>query len=68
MAFASPRPSMLLSVAVVVETIVLKTAAWRLAGSVGLVGKRSEARQSRSGCNRERSAALNPVEPHGHDQ
>lgn len=36
MAFASPRSFMLLSTAAAVATIILKTLAWRLTGSVGL--------------------------------
>jgi len=37
MPFASPRTYMLLSVGAAVATIVLKTAAWKLTGSVGLL-------------------------------
>jgi cation diffusion facilitator family transporter len=37
MVFASPRAYMLLSTAAALATIVLKTAAWRLTGSVGLL-------------------------------
>ncbi len=42
MALASPRPFILLSVAAAVATIVLKTAAWRLTGSVGLLSDAME--------------------------
>jgi cation diffusion facilitator family transporter len=42
MAFASPRAFILLSVAAAVATIVLKTAAWRLTGSVGLLSDAME--------------------------
>ncbi len=42
MAFASARAYMLLSVAAAVSTIVLKTAAWRLTGSVGLLSDAME--------------------------
>jgi cation diffusion facilitator family transporter len=42
MAFASPRTYMLLSVAAAVATIALKTAAWRLTGSVGLLSDAME--------------------------
>ena len=42
MAFASPRSYILLSVAAAVATIVLKTAAWRLTGSVGLLSDAME--------------------------
>jgi cation diffusion facilitator family transporter len=42
MAFASPRTYMLLSVAAAVATIVLKTAAWKLTGSVGLLSDAME--------------------------
>jgi len=42
MAFASPRSYMLLSVAAAVATIVLKTAAWKLTGSVGLLSDAME--------------------------
>jgi cation diffusion facilitator family transporter len=41
-AFASPRHYMLLSLAAAVATIVLKTAAWRLTGSVGLLSDAME--------------------------
>jgi len=42
MVFASPRPYMLLSTAAAVATIVLKTLAWRLTGSVGLLSDAME--------------------------
>jgi divalent metal cation (Fe/Co/Zn/Cd) transporter len=42
MVFASPRHSMLLSTAAAVATIVLKTLAWRLTGSVGLLSDAME--------------------------
>ncbi len=42
MALASPRSFILLSVAAAVATIVLKTAAWRLTGSVGLLSDAME--------------------------
>jgi cation diffusion facilitator family transporter len=42
MAFASPRTYMLLSVAAAVAMIVLKTAAWKLTGSVGLLSDAME--------------------------
>ncbi|MBD2421928.1 cation diffusion facilitator family transporter [Cyanobium sp. FACHB-13342] len=42
MLFASPRHFMLLSVAAAVATIVLKTWAWRLTGSVGLLSDAME--------------------------
>lgn len=42
MVFASPRHFMLLSVAAAVATIVLKTWAWRLTGSVGLLSDAME--------------------------
>ncbi len=42
MAFASPRSYMLISVAAAVATIVLKTAAWKLTGSVGLLSDAME--------------------------
>ena len=42
MVFASPRTYILLSVAAAVATIVLKTAAWRLTGSVGLLSDAME--------------------------
>ncbi len=42
MVFASPRSYILLSVAAAVATIVLKTAAWRLTGSVGLLSDAME--------------------------
>ncbi|MCP9859222.1 MULTISPECIES: cation diffusion facilitator family transporter [unclassified Cyanobium] len=42
MTFASPRSYILLSVAAAVATIVLKTAAWRLTGSVGLLSDAME--------------------------
>jgi cation diffusion facilitator family transporter len=42
MALASPRSYILLSVAAAVATIVLKTAAWRLTGSVGLLSDAME--------------------------
>ena len=42
MAFASPCTYMLLSVAAAVATIVLKTAAWKLTGSVGLLSDAME--------------------------
>jgi cation diffusion facilitator family transporter len=42
MLFASPRSYMLLSVAAAVATIVLKTWAWRLTGSVGLLSDAME--------------------------
>ena len=42
MAFASPRTYMLLSVGAAVATIVLKTAAWKLTGSVGLLSDAME--------------------------
>ncbi len=42
MAFETPRSYMLLSVAVAVATIVLKTAAWKLTGSVGLLSDAME--------------------------
>ena len=42
MVFASPRSYMLLSLAAAVSTIVLKTAAWRLTGSVGLLSDAME--------------------------
>ncbi|WP_216900592.1 cation diffusion facilitator family transporter [Synechococcus sp. CCY 9618] len=42
MAFASPRSFILLSVAAAVATIVLKTAAWRFTGSVGLLSDAME--------------------------
>ncbi len=42
MAFASPRSYILLSVAAAVATIVLKTAAWRTTGSVGLLSDAME--------------------------
>ena len=41
-AFASPRSYMLLSLAAAVATIVLKTVAWRLTGSVGLLSDAME--------------------------
>ena len=42
MVFASPRHYMLLSTAAAVATIVLKTLAWRLTGSVGLLSDAME--------------------------
>jgi cation diffusion facilitator family transporter len=42
MLFGSPRSFMLLSVAAAVATIVLKTGAWRLTGSVGLLSDAME--------------------------
>ena len=42
MVFASPRAYMLLSTAAAVATIVLKTLAWRLTGSVGLLSDAME--------------------------
>jgi len=42
MAFASPRPYMLLSLAAAVATILLKTLAWHLTGSVGLLSDAME--------------------------
>jgi cation diffusion facilitator family transporter len=42
MIFASPRQYMLLSTAAAVATIVLKTLAWRLTGSVGLLSDAME--------------------------
>ena len=42
MPFASPRSYILLSVAAAVATIVLKTAAWRITGSVGLLSDAME--------------------------
>ena len=42
MVFASPRSYMLLSTAAAVATIVLKTMAWRLTGSVGLLSDAME--------------------------
>lgn len=42
MVFDSPRPYMLLSVAAAVATILLKTLAWRLTGSVGLLSDAME--------------------------
>lgn len=42
MAFASPRSYMLLSTAAAIATIVLKTLAWRLTGSVGLLSDAME--------------------------
>jgi cation diffusion facilitator family transporter len=42
MVFASPRSYMLLSLAAAVSTIVLKTVAWRLTGSVGLLSDAME--------------------------
>jgi len=42
MVFASPRQYMLLSTAAAVATIVLKTLAWRLTGSVGLLSDAME--------------------------
>jgi cation diffusion facilitator family transporter len=42
MVFASPRAYMLLSTAAALATIVLKTAAWRLTGSVGLLSDAME--------------------------
>ena len=42
MAFRSPRAYILLSVGAAVATIVLKTAAWRLTGSVGLLSDAME--------------------------
>ena len=42
MAFASPRSYMLLSTAAAVATIALKTLAWRLTGSVGLLSDAME--------------------------
>lgn len=42
MAFVSPRAYMLLSLAAAVATIVLKTVAWRLTGSVGLLSDAME--------------------------
>ena len=42
MVFGSPRSYMLLSVAAAVATIVLKTWAWRLTGSVGLLSDAME--------------------------
>ncbi|MDM7951806.1 MAG: cation diffusion facilitator family transporter [Cyanobium sp. CZS 25K] len=42
MAFATPRFYILLSVAAAVATIVLKTAAWRITGSVGLLSDAME--------------------------
>jgi cation diffusion facilitator family transporter len=42
MAFDSPRSTILLSLAAAVATIVLKTAAWRLTGSVGLLSDAME--------------------------
>jgi cation diffusion facilitator family transporter len=42
MVFASPRSYILLSVAAAVATIVLKTAAWRATGSVGLLSDAME--------------------------
>ena len=42
MLFASPRSYMLLSTAAAVATIVLKTLAWRLTGSVGLLSDAME--------------------------
>jgi len=42
MAFATPRSYILLSVAAAVATIVLKTAAWRITGSVGLLSDAME--------------------------
>ena len=42
MIFASPRSYILLSVAAAVATIVLKTAAWRYTGSVGLLSDAME--------------------------
>ncbi|MFN9904537.1 MAG: cation diffusion facilitator family transporter, partial [bacterium] len=40
--FASPRHYMLLSTAAAIATIVLKTLAWRLTGSVGLLSDAME--------------------------
>jgi divalent metal cation (Fe/Co/Zn/Cd) transporter len=42
MVFASPRQYMLLSTAAAIATIVLKTLAWRLTGSVGLLSDAME--------------------------
>jgi cation diffusion facilitator family transporter len=42
MAFVSPRSTMLLSLAAAIATIVLKTVAWRLTGSVGLLSDAME--------------------------
>ena len=42
MVFASPRAYMLLSTAAAIATIVLKTLAWRLTGSVGLLSDAME--------------------------
>ncbi len=42
MAFATPRSYMLLATAAAVATIVLKTAAWKLTGSVGLLSDAME--------------------------
>lgn len=42
MVFRSPRTTMLLSVAAAVATILLKTLAWRLTGSVGLLSDAME--------------------------
>jgi cation diffusion facilitator family transporter len=42
MVFASPRSYMLLSTAAAIATIVLKTLAWRLTGSVGLLSDAME--------------------------
>ena len=41
-AFVSPRSTMLLSLAAAIATIVLKTVAWRLTGSVGLLSDAME--------------------------
>ena len=42
MTFVSPRSYMLLSLAAAIATIVLKTLAWRLTGSVGLLSDAME--------------------------